>query len=104
MNTTEAHDYLVQNGVDVDIQTVRRWLRTEVLKGELMSKKIGYQVDKESLDKLIQKKLSRHTRRTEKYKIGYKDGFEAAKQLYYTEQLTKIEQKMDLMIQQTKDS
>lgn len=104
MNTTEAHDYLVQNGVDVDIQTVRRWLRTGVIKGELISKRSGYQIDKESLDDQIKNKLSRDIKGTEEYKIGYNDGFEAAKQLYYTEQLTKIEQKMDLMIQQTKDS
>lgn len=104
MNTTEAHDYLVQNGVDVDIQTVRRWLRTGVIKGELISKRSGYQIDKESLDDQIKNKLSRDIKGTEEYKIGYNDGFEAAKHLYYTEQLTKIEQKMDLMIQQTKDS
>ena len=104
MNTTEAHDYLVQNGVDVDIQTVRRWLRTGVIKGELISKRSGYQIDKESLDDQIKNKLSRDIKGTEEYKIGYNDGFEAAKQLYYTEQLTKLEQKMDWMIQQTKDS
>lgn len=104
MNTTEAHDYLVQNGVDVDIQTVRRWLRTGVIKGELISKRSGYQIDKESLDDQIKNKLSRDIKGTEEYKIGYNDGFEAAKQLYYTEQLTKIEQKMDLMIQQTKNT
>ncbi len=104
MNTAEAHDYLIKNGVDVDIQTVRKWLRTGVLKGELISKRIGYQIDKESLDKQIQKKLSRDLKGTEEYKIGYNDGFEAAQQLYYTDQLTKIEQKMDLMIQQTKNT
>lgn len=103
MNTEEAFDYLIENGVNVDLQTLRRWLRTGVVKATMNSRKKGYQIDKESLDDQIKKKLNRDTKGTEEYKIGYNDGFEAAQQLYYTDQLTKIEQKMDWMIQQTQN-
>lgn len=100
MTTNEALDYLIENGVKIDIQTLRRWLRIGIVKGTMSAKNKGYQIDKQSLDEQIQKKLETEVKRTDDYKVGYKDGFEAAKQLYFSEELVDIKSKLDELLQQ----
>lgn len=100
LTTNEALDYLIKNGVKIDIQTLRRWLRTGIVKGTMSAKNKGYQIDKQSLDEQIQKKLETEVKRTDDYKVGYKDGFEAAKQLYFSEELVDIKSKLDELLQQ----
>lgn len=100
LTTNEALDYLIENGVKIDIQTLRRWLRTGIVKGTMSAKNKGYQIDKQSLDEQIQKKLETEVKRTDDYKVGYKDGFEAAKQLYFSEELVDIKSKLDELLQQ----
>lgn len=50
---TEALERLNEEGITKSEQVVRRWLRSGKLKGEQISRKKGWQIEKEDLEAFI---------------------------------------------------
>lgn len=84
MKIEEVKLKLESMGLPSSTETIRRWIRKGELKATLIDdkKKNGYNVDIESFQDLVKKKLIEKHKRHLVYQKGYKDGFEDAQKLY----------------------
>lgn len=77
MNLQEALLVLKQNEITESIQVLRRWVREGRIKGTMISKKGGYTIDRESLDKFVslknEERLERRLSRDSEIKVEIQD-------------------------------
>lgn len=77
MTTAEALLRLEQAGITSSKQMLRRWLRQGKIEAVLLSKKQGYQIDRQSLEAFIVKKRYLEDEDPIRYQLAYKKGYQA---------------------------
>lgn len=77
MDTSQALERLKQSEITTSKQMLLRWVRQGKIEAILLSKKQGYQIDKQSLEAFIVKKRYLEDEDPARYQLAYKKGYQA---------------------------